>query len=93
MSPSSENCFIAYPARSSTSPFSSNSQSSSTFYVSGDVELFDALGPQTTNIVQAHKSPVSCISMNAEGTLLATASEKVSRENIQHYIYLFYFYI
>ncbi|KAI8082118.1 WD40-repeat-containing domain protein [Thamnidium elegans] len=76
LSPSSENCFIAYPARSSTSPFSPNNQSSSTFYVSGDVELFDALGPQTTNIVQAHKSPVSCISMNAEGTLLATASEK-----------------
>jgi autophagy-related protein 18 len=78
LSPSSENCFIAYPARSSTSPFSPNShQSSNSFYVSGDVELFDALGPHTTNIVQAHKSPVSCISMNAEGTLLATASEKV----------------
>lgn len=76
LSPSSENCFIAYPARSSTSPFSPNSQSSNTFYISGDVEIFDALGPQTTNIVQAHKSPVSCISMNSEGTLLATASEK-----------------
>ncbi|CEI98878.1 Putative WD repeat domain phosphoinositide-interacting protein [Rhizopus microsporus] len=77
LSPSSENCFIAYPARSSTSPFSPTSQSSNTLYVSGDVELFDALGPQTTNIVQAHKSPVSCLSMNSEGTLLATASEKV----------------
>ncbi|KAI8335605.1 WD40-repeat-containing domain protein [Blakeslea trispora] len=74
LSPSSENCFIAYPARSSSSPFSPNSGSSS--YLSGDVELFDALGPQTTNIVQAHKSPISCISMNSEGTLLATASEK-----------------
>lgn len=29
------------------------------------------------NIVQAHKSTISCISMNSEGTLLATASEKV----------------
>lgn len=76
LSPSSENCYIAYPARSSTSPFSPGGQSSNTFYASGDVELFDALGPQTTNIVQAHKSPVSCISMNSEGTLLATASEK-----------------
>ncbi|KAG1451009.1 hypothetical protein G6F56_008198 [Rhizopus delemar] len=76
LSPSSENCFIAYPARSATSPFSPNNGSSNTLYVSGDVELFDALGPQTTNIVQAHKSPVSCLSMNSEGTLLATASEK-----------------
>lgn len=78
LSPSSENCFIAYPARSATSPFSPNNGSSNTLYVSGDVELFDALGPQTTNIVQAHKSPVSCLSMNSEGTLLATASEKVT---------------
>ncbi|KAI8978949.1 WD40-repeat-containing domain protein [Pilobolus umbonatus] len=76
LSPSSENCFIAYPARSSTSPFSPNNQSSNSFYASGDVELFDALGTHTTNIVQAHKSPISCISMNSEGTLLATASEK-----------------
>lgn len=60
------------------SPFSPNTGSSNPAYVSGDVELFDALGPQTTNIVQAHKSAVSCISMNSEGTLLATASEKVS---------------
>lgn len=79
LSPSSENCFIAYPARSSMSPFSPSNGSSNPSYVSGDVELFDALGPQTTNIVQAHKSAVSCISMNSEGTLLATASEKVGR--------------
>ncbi|KAG1191416.1 hypothetical protein G6F36_002355 [Rhizopus arrhizus] len=76
LSPSSENCFIAYPARSANLPFSPNSGSSNSLYVSGDVELFDALDPQTTNIVQAHKSPVSCLSMNSEGTLLATASEK-----------------
>lgn len=77
LSPSSENCFIAYPARSANLPFSPNSGPSNSLHVSGDVELFDALGPQTTNIVQAHKSPVSCLSMNSEGTLLATASEKV----------------
>ncbi|KAI8642941.1 WD40-repeat-containing domain protein [Parasitella parasitica] len=76
LSPSSENCYIAYPARSSVSPFSPNSGSSSSSFVSGDVELFEALDCQTTNIVQAHKSAVSCISMNSEGTLLATASEK-----------------
>ncbi|KAI9315290.1 WD40-repeat-containing domain protein [Dichotomocladium elegans] len=78
LSPSSENCYIAYPSRSSsTSPFSTTTaNTSASGYASGDVEIFDALNIQLVNIVQAHKSPVSCITMNSEGTLLATASEK-----------------
>ncbi|KAI9492111.1 WD40-repeat-containing domain protein [Zychaea mexicana] len=81
LSPSSDNCYIAYPSRSSsTSPFapatSPTTASSSSGYVSGDVEIFDALSIQLVNIVQAHKTPISCITMNSEGTLLATASEK-----------------
>ncbi|KAI9278410.1 WD40-repeat-containing domain protein [Phascolomyces articulosus] len=83
LSPSSENCYIAYPSRSSsTSPFAPAANSPTTSsnnpsgYVSGDVEIFDALGIQLVNIVQAHKTPISCITMNADGTLLATASEK-----------------
>ncbi|KAI7864975.1 WD40-repeat-containing domain protein [Spinellus fusiger] len=78
LSPSSENCYIAYPSRSSalTSPFSSSTSSSQTYDATGDIELFDALTLTLVSIVQAHKSPISCISMNAEGTLLATASEK-----------------
>jgi autophagy-related protein 18 len=75
LSPLSENCFIAYPAHTTPSSFSPGGPNS--LYISGDVELFDALESQTTNIIQAHKSPVSCISMNNSGTLLATASEKV----------------
>ncbi|KAI8886582.1 WD40 repeat-like protein [Backusella circina FSU 941] len=74
LSPLSENCFIAYPAHTTPSSFSPGGPNS--LYISGDVELFDALESQTTNIIQAHKSPVSCISMNNSGTLLATASEK-----------------
>lgn len=79
LSPSSENCYIAYPSRSSsTSPFTSTAaNATASGYASGDVEIFDALNIQLVNIVQAHKSPVSCITMNSEGTLLATASEKV----------------
>ncbi|KAL1927544.1 hypothetical protein VTP01DRAFT_3781 [Rhizomucor pusillus] len=80
LSPSSENCYVAYPSRSSlASPFmpsTSPSQSNSSALSTGDVELFDALGLSLVNIVQAHKSPVSCMTMNSEGTLLATASEK-----------------
>jgi autophagy-related protein 18 len=51
--------------------------SSQSPYASGDVLIFDALSLQVVNIVQAHKSPVSCIAMNSDGTLLATASDKV----------------
>ncbi|CAJ0763573.1 20772_t:CDS:1, partial [Entrophospora sp. SA101] len=43
---------------------------------SGDVLIFDAVQQQVVNIVQAHKSPVSCVSINSEATLLATASDK-----------------
>ncbi|GAB5587381.1 autophagy protein [Umbelopsis nana] len=79
LSPSSDNCYIAYPSPSSSTsaPLAGNhlgqSQSS---YASGDVLIFDALSLQVVNIVQAHKSPVSCIAMNSDGTLLATASDK-----------------
>lgn len=79
LSPSSENCYIAYPSKSSSSaPFSVNHQGSPSYYATGDVEIFDALSLQLLNIVPAHKSPVSCITMNSDGTLLATASEKVA---------------
>jgi autophagy-related protein 18 len=85
LSPLSENCFIAYPAHTTPSSFSPGGPNS--LYISGDVELFDALESQTTNIIQAHKSPVSCISMNNSGTLLATASEKVFEYNKYKYKY------
>lgn len=78
LSPSSENCYIAYPSRSASTTVFSSSQTSQPYYVNGDIEIFDALSLQLVNIVQAHKSPISNIAMNADGTLLATASEKVS---------------
>ncbi|CAG8584666.1 8601_t:CDS:2 [Diversispora eburnea] len=76
LSPSNENCYIAYPSQtpSPSSPFSN--QSSQNTSPSGDVLIFDALSLQIVNIVQAHKSPVAYVAINSEGTLLATASDK-----------------
>eukprot|EP00842_Homolaphlyctis_polyrhiza_P006559 jgi/Hompol1/6904/HPOL_002771-RA len=62
LSPSSENCYFAYPSNASTS--------------SGEVLIFDAINLQAVNIIQAHKSPLSCISFNFDGTMIATASDK-----------------
>ncbi|KAG1074713.1 hypothetical protein G6F42_025684 [Rhizopus arrhizus] len=81
LSPSSENCYLAcQPLRASdyytTSSSSSSSNSNSTYNGIGDIEIYDVNAMKLANIVQAHKSTISCISMNSEGTLLATASEK-----------------
>ena len=62
LSPSSEHCFIAYPANATT----------------GEVLIFDALNLRTVNILQGHKSPITQLAFNQDGTLLATASDKVS---------------
>jgi len=44
----------------------------------GDVLIFDALNLRTVNVVeQAHKGPISCLAFNEDGSLLATASDKV----------------
>ena len=77
LSPSNENCYIAYPSPtpSPSSPFSSHSTQNTSS--SGDVLIFDAISLQVVNIVQAHKSPVAYVAINSEGTLLATASDKV----------------
>ncbi|KAF9198601.1 autophagy protein, partial [Haplosporangium sp. Z 27] len=73
LSPSSENCYLAYPSPtpSPTSPLRDDSHGPS-----GDVLIFNALTLQVVNIVQAHKTSVSNISINYDGTMLATASDK-----------------
>lgn len=80
LSPSSENCFLAYPSpvASPTSPFSNSGASSSAEAntTSGDVLIFDLLSLSVTNVIQAHKTPISALALNATGTLLATASDK-----------------
>lgn len=73
LSPSSDNCYIAcQPLRSGADYYAQTPQQNI-----GDIEIYDASAMKLANIVQAHKSPISCIAMNSEGTLLVTASEKV----------------
>ncbi|KAF7724498.1 autophagy protein [Apophysomyces ossiformis] len=77
LSPSSDNCFVGYPSRSSlSSPLAANQSTSQSAATSGDVEIFDSSSLRLANIVQAHKSPLSHITINSDGNLLATASEK-----------------
>ncbi|EXJ84644.1 autophagy-like protein 18 [Capronia epimyces CBS 606.96] len=82
LSPSSENCYLAYPlpqkaAGSSAAP-PSHAPPSATHIAptSGEVLLFDAVKLEAVNVVEAHRSPLSCVTFNNEGTILATASDK-----------------
>lgn len=36
----------------------------------------DAAKQENVNVIEAHKSPLSCLTMNSDGTMLATASDK-----------------
>ncbi|KAJ5152387.1 hypothetical protein N7492_010682 [Penicillium capsulatum] len=81
LAPSSENCYLAYPLPQK-SPSSLNPPAHAppgTSHVSpttGDVLIFDAQKLEAINVVEAHRSPLACITLNSEGTLLATASDK-----------------
>jgi autophagy-related protein 18 len=81
LSPSSENCYIAYPLpkpRDDTGDKRPPHAPPLSTYVpptSGEVLIFDTLTLKAVNVVEAHRSPLCCIALNSEGTLLATASE------------------
>lgn len=78
LSPSSENCYLAYPLPQKTASAPAHVPPNSTHIspTSGEILLFDAAKLEAINVVEAHKSPLSCIIFNNEGTVMATASDK-----------------
>lgn len=44
--------------------------------IGGDVLLYDLNKMEEVTVIQAHQTPLSCIAINNEGTLMATSSEK-----------------
>ncbi|KAI0518569.1 protein-vacuolar targeting protein Atg18 [Xylaria bambusicola] len=82
LSPSSENSYFAYPLPKprddSVDKRPRHAPPASVSYVpvtSGDVLIYDTSTLKVVNVVEAHRSPLSCIALNNDGTLLATASE------------------
>ncbi|OCL13364.1 WD40 repeat-like protein [Glonium stellatum] len=82
LSPSSDHNYLVYPLPTKAAPTSfappSHAPPAANHIAptSGEVLIFDATKMEAVNVVEAHNSPLSCIALNNEGTLLATASEK-----------------
>ncbi len=73
----SEECYFVYPSsirRSPAAPHVPPNVSAVAF--SGDVVIYDTIKLKSINVVEAHKSPLSALSLNSQGTMLATASEQ-----------------
>jgi autophagy-related protein 18 len=83
LSASSDACYIAYPSPTPVpapdangAPAHAPVASPAHVPVSGDVLLYDACALQPVTVIEAHKSPLSCIALSSDGTTLATASDK-----------------
>ncbi|TFK21090.1 WD40 repeat-like protein [Coprinopsis marcescibilis] len=83
LSPSADSSYLAYPspvpspaALASSSSTSTSPAPSSPPTQTGDVLLFSTRSLTVANVIQAHKSPISFLSINSTGTLLATSSDK-----------------
>lgn len=81
LSPSSERNHLVYPLPKKDAPnFSTAPHAPPTgphiAPRTGELLIFDATRMEPVNVIEAHQAPLSCIALNNEGTLLATASEK-----------------
>jgi autophagy-related protein 18 len=80
LSPSSDNCYLAYPLPQKASTFAAPSHAPPTTAhvppTTGEVLLFDAVKLEAVNVIEAHRSPLSFVTFNNEGTIMATASDK-----------------
>jgi len=77
LSPNADASYLAYPSPI-PSPASQSApvQASVPAQQSGDVILFSTQTLTVANVIQVHKSPISFLSINSTGTLLATSSDK-----------------
>lgn len=64
MSSDSEKSILAYPSNINT----------------GELTIFDCINLRPLSIIKAHKTPVTKMTFNQKGDLLATASDKVANE-------------
>lgn len=82
LSPLSDSSYLAYPSPvpSPTSPLSQqptpSTPPSASTQQSGDIIVFCTRKLLVENVIQAHKSPISFLSINSSGTMLASASDK-----------------
>lgn len=81
LSPSADNSFLAYPSpvpspATLTQPSATPPPTAPSNAQAGDVILFSTRSLTVANVIQAHKSPISFLSINSAGTMLATASDK-----------------
>ena len=78
LSPSADNSYLAYPSTvpSPTTANLTQPPQTTPTQQSGDVLLFSTRSLTVANVIQAHKAPISFLSINPAGTLLATASDK-----------------
>lgn len=70
LAPSSDQCFLAYPAKNTT----------------GEVNIFDALKLENKLTIAAHDNPLVSMTFDSQGIKLATASERVCLSCLIYFI-------
>jgi autophagy-related protein 18 len=82
ISPSSENNYLAIPHYQKTTrsgyaqPSHVPKSAANKEPISGDILLYDLNKMEEVTVIQAHQAPISFITLNNDGTLMATSSEK-----------------